>query len=285
MPLDLNWDACQRLSDQILAEGMFVLTNQEPALSHTVCLDGPGNYLISLDGKAQYVGEAKRVASRVRQQFKAKTSTFHRSYAKNQTECRPIEDFRVRHISATIGRTELEEFGIVNAPCPLNKFQTGKRNRVASAQASTLWAEVQRQSSRLLVQGESAAIAVPAKPWREASAPECAGLYIVRARDEKDFLYIGEASSVSERHECHGGTRAYFSALRRHVGTDVLGFRLTERNGKTKYLTDDEERMVTDFLHSCTIACLPVNLGRLELEEHMIRKLRPRLNRKDNEDR
>ena len=59
---------------------------------------------------------------------------------------------------------------------------------------------------------------------RSAPLPECAGLYIVRARDGHTFLYIGEASSVSERHECHGGTRAYFSAFAPGTsGTDVLG--------------------------------------------------------------
>ena len=38
-----------------------------------------------------------------------------------------IESSSRARIGAAIGRTELEEFGIVNVPCPLNKFQRGKR--------------------------------------------------------------------------------------------------------------------------------------------------------------
>jgi hypothetical protein len=42
-----------------------------------------------------------------------------------------------------------------------------------------------------------------------------------------------------------GGT--YFSALRRHIATEILSFELKEINGKKKYLTDDEEKTVTAF--------------------------------------
>jgi predicted GIY-YIG superfamily endonuclease len=281
---ELNWDECQRRSDQILAEGLFLLKSQDATESSTVGFGGPGNYLLSLDDTPQYIGEAKIVAGRVRQQFKPKTSTFYRTYANGRATCRPIGDFRVRHIEATVGRTELEEFGIVNAKCPLNKFQRGKRAVVADARTSALWAEVQHLSGHLIAQGEATALNTSPKAWREASANICAGLYLIRAPIGDDLLYIGEASDVSDRHKCHGGKKAYFSALRRPVGTDVLGFCLTERNGKAKYFSDDEEKKITDFLHTCRIACLPVNFGRLELEEYLIRKLRPTLNRKDNAD-
>lgn len=240
-----------------------------------------GNYLISLKDELVYVGEAKNLASRVRQQFVAKTSTFYKTYVKRADDPAPISAFRVRSMATAVGRKEIEEFGMVNAGCSLNKFQRGKRNAVAAAAASTLWSEVQRQHASIIAQGEAAVLAAAFSPWVKASAKACAGLYVARAPTRSDILYIGESSNVQKRHKCHSG-RTYFSALRRHVGTEVLGFVLKERNGKAKYLTDDEDGKVSAFINSCCVACVPVAFGRYELEEHLIRKHRPQLNRKDN---
>lgn len=282
MSLDLNWAICQKLSDQILAEGLFSLRNKVAITPKQVICAEAGNYLISIDGEIYYVGEAKNVASRIRQQFMAKTSTFYKTYVKAFATPRQITDFQVRHVETLFGRKEVEEFAIENAVCSLNKFQRGKRNAIESASTDSLWKQVQGQYATFIAQGEAMALSQPFKPWVDALATTCAGLYLVRAANRSDCLYIGEGSDVKLRHKTHSG-RTYFSALRRHVGTDVLGFSLKERNGKAKYFSDDEDRRVTEFLCACCIACLPVSLGRYELEEHLIRKLRPELNRKDNQ--
>jgi predicted GIY-YIG superfamily endonuclease len=281
MSLDVDWAACQRVSDQILAEGLLGLTNQEAVTPEHVNSENAGNYLISLEGKMHYIGEAKHLASRIRQQFVARTSTFYKTYTKRVGSPSKIDAFRVRYLEVAVGRKELEEFGIVNAGCALNKFQLGKRDLVPCAATSTLWNEVQRRYATLIAQGEAALLAEPFSRWSEASAKACAGIYAARAPNGKEMLYLGESSNVHKRHKCHSRA-TYFSALRRHVGTDLFGFSLKECNGKAKYFTEDEDDKVTEFLCSCRIACMPVSFGRFELEEHLIRKFHPRLNRKDN---
>jgi predicted GIY-YIG superfamily endonuclease len=282
MPLDVNWTTCQKLSNVILAEGLFALCRQEALEPEQVVSNKPGNYMISLENELFYVGEAKNLAARIRQQFAVKISTFYKTYAKRASILAPIDAFRVRIVETTIGRKELEEFAIVNAACSLNKFRRGKRDAVGGATSTDYWSEIQRRYATIIAQGEAAVLSEPFRQWVQASAKACAGIYVARAPKQDHILYLGESSNVHKRHKCHGG-RTYFSALRRHVGTDVFGFVLKERNGKAKYFTEAEDCKVSEFLRACSIACMPVSFGRYELEEHLIRKFHPQLNRKDNE--
>jgi len=57
---------------------------------------------------------------------------------------------------------------------------------------------------------------------------------------------------------------------------------LKEKNGKKKYLDDKEEKAVNDYLKTCNAVFYPVNLGRYELEEFLIKKHKPLLNCKEN---
>ena len=86
---------------------------------------------------------------------------------------------------------------------------------------------------------------------------------------------------IKERYNSHSGV-TYFSALRRHIGTDVLEFELQARNGKKRYFAESEDKEINIYLHNCKIKAMKVNFGRFELEEYLIRKYRPLLNRKEN---
>ena len=178
-----------------------------------------------------------------------------------------------------IGRKEIEEFGIVNVPAELNRFQRGKRSQADTASDTHCWEAVQARSSEILLEGERALLGRGYTPWFEASVPHCAGIYVVRSNDR--LIYIGESSDIGDRHATHSGT-TYFSALRRHIGTEILGFTLKTIKGKTRYLDDEEDKSVTRYLRDCQIAAMPVSFGRYELEEFLIKKHHPLLNRKEN---
>ena len=74
----------------------------------------------------------------------------------------------------------------------------------------------------------------------------------------------------------------YSSALRRHIGTDIFGFGLVEKYGKKTSFTKQDDLRVNKFLKECEIRIMPTNFGRKELEEYLIRKHKPLLNRKEN---
>ncbi|MGY8808652.1 MAG: GIY-YIG nuclease family protein, partial [Fidelibacterota bacterium] len=95
------------------------------------------------------------------------------------------------------------------------------------------------------------------------------------------LIYIGESSNIYQRYKTHSGT-TYFSALRRHIGTDILNFFLKSKNGRKRYFTDSEDSMVDIYLKKCKISYMKINFGRFELEEYLIRKYHPLLNRKEN---
>jgi predicted GIY-YIG superfamily endonuclease len=280
MSASINWEKCQDDSDRLLADGLWHLQGQPLVASSHVPFRHAGNYLISLREQVVYIGEAKNLAARVMQQFTAKTSTFFKNYSKMDSAGASLSDFRVRYAETRIGRKELEEFGIVNIGCRLNRFQLGKRAAVSAATDSTAWKLSQAARDALLAEGEVAVFSRPFVNWSAGGPSRCAGLYVVRAPDDRGVLYIGESSDISERYKTHSRA-TYFSALRRHVGTEILGFTLAVRNGKAKYFSDEEDCAVTAFLLNCRIAWLPVRFGRFELEEHLIRKYQPRLNRKD----
>lgn len=130
-------------------------------------------------------------------------------------------------------------------------------------------------------QGEEIVFKQKFSSWFDTNAKSTAGLYIVK--DNTQIIYIGESSDISERHSTHSST-TYFSALRRHIATEILDFELKEKNRKKKYLTDNEDKKVKDYLRGTVATFHPVSFGRYELEEHLIKKHRPLLNRKDNND-
>lgn len=280
----IDWTRCQALADQALAEGAFLLRQQSQLHPQQVTDTCPGNYLISHGGEPPfYVGEAQNIVARVKQQFKPDCSTFYKTVLKKHSYCHLHMDvFSVQCSKTTIGRKELEEFCIVNLPTHLNKFQLGKRGVVPHATSSLVWEAIQAKSVDLLDQGVEAALAQQSVPWFEASPPSLAGLYIVRHGAKNERIYIGESSDLSERYSTHSKL-TYFSALRRHIATEMLGFELKTRDNKKRYLTQMEDEAVTNILRASGWAHLSVSLGRFELEEFLIRKYRPRLNRKNNQ--
>jgi len=283
----LNWDDIQKQSDTILSCGLNKLTTQPFCDLINVSEKGFGNYLISLDKVPYYIGEGKELTKRLKQQFKPKTSTFYKNFQKHLSTnqlIKPttIDKFKIQFIPTSIGRKEVEEFGIVNLPTKLNSFQLGKRNKCVIADQNGLWNIVQQDVAELLKEGEIKILKSGFTNWFDINIISSAGLYLVKDKSDK-LIYVGESSDVGERITTHSG-RTYFSALRRHIGTDILGFQLQEIKGKKRYFSETEDKKVTDFLKTCKATTFPVSFGRYELEEYLIKKHRPLLNRKDNKD-
>jgi len=283
---EINWTYCQDNSENILADGLLKLRDCDVCSPSDILFSDFGNYLISYQDKHYYIGEGKDIRARLKQQFKPTTSTFYKNfqkYLKTNQAIRPIpiDNFCVRFMPTDIGRKEIEDFGIVNLATPLNKFQIGKRLKADLKKQNGLWDKVQEQKAKLLKQGEQLVFKQKFSSWFDTNPKSTAGLYIVK--DKLQIIYIGESSDISERHSTHSST-TYFSALRRHIATDILDFELKKKNGKKKYLTDSEDKKVTDFLRGTLAAFHPVSFGRYELEEYLIKKHRPLLNRKDNHD-
>lgn len=286
--MKMTWNNVQANSDSILADGLWILSQRPRGSFSEIEHNGFGNYLISYDKGPYYIGEAKDVCKRMKQQFKPETSTFYKNYLKlyaknSEPALLQINQFQVQHVPTLIGRKEMEEFGIVNFPTKLNGFQLGKRAPRKIISFDGIWEEAQNLKSQLLKEGEKEIFKQSFWGWLQHEVvPRTAGLYVVKDKNE-NLIYIGESSDINERHNTHSN-RTYFSALRRHIATEILSFELKAKNGKKKYLDDNEEAAVNKFLKNCKVTFFPVNLGRYELEEYLIKKHKPLLNRKDNKD-
>jgi predicted GIY-YIG superfamily endonuclease len=282
---ELTWLRVQKQADAFLASGVDQLLKSKALGFQEEFPKYPGNYLVSKNGFT-YIGESKDLAKRIKQHAKKNTSTFYKNYLKaagvqhNSSHHIQIEDFKVQHVATNFGRKEIEEFGIVNIPANLNKFQLGKRHKYEGVIDTGLWGQTQSEAQNLLLQGEKLLHAVKPVKWFDAFPESEPGLYWVE--NEKDgLIYIGESSDLLSRWETHSGT-TYFSALRRHIGENILGFELLTINGRKRYFTDKEDGEVTKYLKKSVIRIFPVRLGRYEMEEYLINKYRPLLNRKGN---
>jgi len=283
----INWKYCQKNSDLILISGLTELKKNKRNSFEFEFENKYGNYLIS-DKKNlwNYTGESKSLSKRLKQHSKEKTSTFYKNYSKfakqngNLRKLLNMSDFEVRTINTEIGRKELEEFGIVNIPTNLNKFQLGKRDLFKGKANRKLWLDIQSNKSQIIEQGEKELKKAKTYNWFSAQIKSSAGLYWVEHKTE-GLIYIGESSDINKRYETHS-RKTYFSALRRNLGETILGFKLQTINGRKRYFSDIEDKKITEFLKNCSIKTLPISFGRFELEEYLIRKNTSILNRKDN---
>jgi hypothetical protein len=273
----IDWAYIQAASEDVLCDG-FEALKARPFLKAAAAQDeGPCNYLISLGGEARYIGEGQNGQARLRQQFREGSSTFYKSYLK-KTEGRQhaaISDFDVQVCVTRLGRKEMEEFGIVHLVDRLDKSRRDKRE--ASAETTGLWDIAQAQHARLLKEGAETVMASATCSWFDCAPPSRPGLYLVQHKGQ--VIYVGESSDLSARHETHSED-TYFSALRRHIGVELLGCELQDVGGRKRYFTDDHDWRVTRFLTDCEALFVPVAFGRYELEDRLIKQLLPVLNRK-----
>ncbi len=197
-------------------------------------------------------------------------------------------DFETRLLISLIGRKELEEFGIVNLGTALNKFQKGKSALYSSSGQGTEWNLIQERWAQIILQAAEVIMSYKPVPWKEIIPTRRPGIYLVWEYSG-NLIYVGESTSLQERYMTHN-SRTRFSALRRHIATEVLSFQLktkkelgiTSSDAKRAFLTDSEERAVSDYLSECMATMQDVQFGRLELEEYIIKTCKPLLNRKGN---
>ena len=276
----ITWGICQEISDYILLDGIYELKKSNICSSIDDVDSKPGNYFISHDGKSYYIGEAKNINRRLKQQINQKSSTFYKNYLKMpyMDTLLEINDFYIQVLIHNIGRKEIEEFGIVNLRTILNKFQKGKRKLISGNPNKGIWYEVQNNVDIILSEGETALLNVKPAKWYSADVAINAGIYYVENNID-GLIYIGESSNINKRYNTHSKD-TYFSALRRHIGTDILGFELKEKNKRKRYFSDSENKQINLYLDNCLLRTMKINFGRFELEEFLIRKHKPMLNRK-----
>lgn len=279
----MNWNKLQQSANEILAHGVKQLKDSEKKALDNISLSSFGNYLIS-GHNLNYIGESKDVTKRIKQHSKEKTSTFYKSYikakGKNQAikQNLKIEDFQVAVISNLLGRKEIEEFGIVNIPCRLNNFQKGKREKFKGTPSKEGWITIQKDYKDLLEEGAEKFRAISLCNWHDLKIESFPGIYWVEHKKD-GLIYVGESSNVKERYTTHSG-RTYFSAFRRNLGENILGFKLQTIKGKKRYFSESEETKLNAYLSNLKIKTMAVAIGRYELEEYLIETCQPVLNRK-----
>jgi predicted GIY-YIG superfamily endonuclease len=275
----LSWSDLQRHADAVLASGLNDLMSQPRSSWGPVNLHTAGVYAFSDGDAIIYVGESTSVSWRVGQHHDPRSRLMATLLAAGvaDPDAYAASRLTIRVLPVELGRLELEELAIACLRPSVNLMRRDSRTVLAYADVPTdLWRRVQSGSDRLLKAGVSAVLEVPAAPWKAMRPSVGAGLYILRHSKGK-ALYVGETDALGERLGIHRGARSYFSALRRHVGTELLGlaFAPNVRRG----FSPEEEARISAYLTTCTIAIVPLAFGRWELERELVGEMRPVLNR------
>ena len=107
-------------------------------------------------------------------------------------------------------------------------------------------------------------------------APDCAGVYAVFKNDK--LIYIGESGNVKKR-VCSDMRQTYNHALRKYIGRELCGKdkEFVDASSSKKF-PDLIEEKVNEYLKKCTVSFLPIELGRVEFEEAMVEKHKPKFN-------
>ncbi|MEN6463058.1 MAG: GIY-YIG nuclease family protein [Syntrophomonas sp.] len=287
----IDWQYLQNNANNILAEGLSKLSNSLYYDFDNKFPKNYGNYVISHNGTPLYIGEASDLDKRRKEHLKG--STFYKNYLKDGKELNlplglSMNEFKIQHLLTQLGRKDLEEFGIVNLPAPLNKFQVNKRKLFSPESSTRLWDSIQENAFGLLCQAEKTVFSKRPIPWSKVDVSHIPGVYII-FNSHNDLIYIGESTSLLERYTTHS-TKTRFSAFRRHIAVDIFTFTLKTKSElgvqstdkKRMFVNMQEDREITQYINECKVIINEINFGRLELEEYLIRNLRPLLNSKGN---
>lgn len=288
----INWEYLQNNSNDILAEGLSKLASGPYYNFGGKYPNDFGNYIISYGDIPLYIGEASDLNKRFKQHYRG--STFYKNYKEDGYKLGLPSDlkmdaFHLQYYVSKLGRKDLEEFGIVNLPAQLNRFQIGKREKFSPKTSTQLWDGIQNNSAELLQQAEKAILSKPSVPWNNVNIGHFPGVYLI-FNAHNDLIYIGEATSVKVRHKTHS-TDTRFSAFRRHVAVDLFSFKLKTKqelgidstDKKRMFVTMKEDQEISKYIfNECHVIINEVSFGRGELEEYLIKNLRPVLNSKGN---
>jgi predicted GIY-YIG superfamily endonuclease len=275
----LPWSEVQKDADGILAAGLRHLLAQPRLPWEPLRMSQAGVYVFSDGETTAYVGESTSVSWRVSQHLKSNSRLMEslRSAGIIDPVTHAASAFEVRVVPVSIGRLELEEIGIACLHPTFNLMRRASRSAHPHDDADVaLWLRVEEDFAALLREGAQMAAEAQGVAWTEVRPPPGAGLYILRGQNG-EMLYVGESDALAERLGTHRHPRSYFSALRRHVGTELLGLAFAPEI--VRGFRPIDEAAISDFLSSCTVAIVPLAFGRWELERHLVQTHRPLLNR------
>jgi len=104
--------------------------------------------------------------------------------------------------------------------------------------------------------------------------PDDAGVYAIRKKVEQVIIYVGETGSIRGRMKDLLDSRHHQvrRSLGKHLFSSIEGYK--QADSKTKFPSTIEAMLNNHIRSQLEIAHLPVDLGRKELEEFIVRQLK-----------
>ena len=280
MKFDLTYVNCNYNS--FLKEGIILLDKQKTESLKALYFNQviAGVYFI-YNKTNRYIGESSNLAKRLETHSKGGNGSFIKKCKSSEI----IDSFIVKKMKISIGRAELEEYGIGYLDCNLNTTSKKLSHRFNySIKSTKSWHSIQNAKNDILKSAKTELFKKDKVLFYESSPINESGIYRL-INEIGECVYIGESIDLKTRHNNHGSNRSESSSLRRNIGRDVFKFVMKPKKGKKgqllkkKGFTVSEEEIISSYISKLKYQWVAVRFGREEIEEFLINGETPRFNR------
>ncbi|MAK60515.1 MAG: hypothetical protein CMK09_06025 [Ponticaulis sp.] len=271
------WSLVQQNSEAVLSEGARAFLKQDTIRKPSSVPDSAGVFAFIANADTFYVGETDNLRKTLLSQTNPKHSKFYKAYRAGAAEpVYALSDFSIRVLPVSFGRVELMEALRHHIPAVFATSASGARTVVQLPGPVELWDRLQGIAFELLANGGRECLTTDPQSFGRAPSAGGPGILTVSSPDG-EVIHIGASEDIGKTYLDHLRS-TYRSELRRNLGKRVLGYRLRTRNGEARYFSENDDRNVSDYVRRCQVAFTTIRVGREEIRDDLIRRMRPILN-------
>lgn len=271
------WKLVQQNSELLLSEGLRALLSSEAITEPDSVPEKAGVYAFIGQAGTVLLGETDDLKKSIRPFLDSDTSKLRLSFPDEvRDDGDVLSRFRLYAQPTAFGRRELLEYAETCVPKIIRTTELTPQGRYRLPGSCATWKQLQHVSSELVAEGGRDTLSVKTHRWGGPAAASGPGLLLISAPDG-EVIYIGESVDIGQSYRDHmRNTTA--SEFRRHIAEHILGLKPKTKKGKGPAFSADEERMISEFVRSCSVSFCTASVGRYEVRADLIQRLRPMLN-------
>ncbi len=270
------WNIAQQNADYLLVDGAFSLLKDSEASSIEDLPEQPGVVVQRFDARLFNAADTPNIRKLTRSITDPRHSGWYKELVRNADFDVPeLSEFSLHTLEIPFARRELAECLSIKLPHIWRRMQ-GSLTAQSENRASDIWQRMMLSHRSLIEEGGSLALHVDPVRWGGASWVSGPGLLIVKDRHD-DVIFVDSTADIPAQYIMHA-RRTQLSLLRQRIGERFLGMPLRPMPNGGRAFSESGELEVSSFLRSCRIAFFPAQVGRAEVCEDLIERLRPTLN-------
>ena len=270
------WNIAQQNAGYLLVDGAFSLLKDSEDSSIESLPEQPGVVVQCFDARLFHAADTRNLRKLTRSNTDPRHSGWYKELVRNaEFDVPELRDFYLHIAEAPFGRRELAECLTMNLSSFWRRIE-GDQTGHFQSRASDIWQRMMLTHRELIEEGGSQALHVDPVRWGGASWVSGPGILIVQDRHD-DVIFVDSTADIPAQYIMHA-RRTQLSTLRQRIGERFLNMPLRPAATGGQAFTESGELEVSSFLRACRVSFFPVQIGRAEVCEDLIERLRPELN-------